>query len=276
MKNTWNPIRRNRNIGTVKSGRSADNSLVVPERWADYKIFWERLTNPVINQFNFANQKITLLVEPPREGSIHASTPQDVRRVLSLLPDEHLKEIEIVVFRQPSRKEEILKPVWGRFVYYADLGRFSGPGIYLESMATGTVLNWGNKITPFQRRELETLQSEGHEITKVRRGYDIHTSPHAVRNTQLFRTLPHEIGHAVDYLNNSLMPSIEAPTETESDYIDAAFRSKPSLDKEEFANRYAREFYERHSSSGHIPFDPIVVDEELLKMNLNPSWFKVK
>jgi len=39
-----------------------------------------------------------------------------------------------------------------------------------------------------------------------------------VRNTQLLRTLLREIGYSVDYLENSLNPSVESNSEAESDY----------------------------------------------------------
>lgn len=274
MKNNRNPVRRNRNIGTAKSGQSNNNALVIPERWADYKIFWERLDNPVINEIKFGDHIITLLVEPTREGYVHACTPQDVTKVLSLLPTKHLAEIELVVFRQPNKKEEILNPAWGRFVYYADLGRYKGPGIYLEALEKDAVVKWGRSITPFRQKELDLLQSDGHIIKKVKRGYEIHTSPQSVRNTQLFRTVPHEIGHAVDYLVNCLNPSINAPTDEESKYISDVFDAKTSIDKEEYANRYAREFYELHSSTGVLPFDQIFDDSKMLDMGLALSWFR--
>jgi len=274
MKNsTWNPVRRNRNIGTAKSGYSNDNKFVVPEKWADYRVFWERLENPVACPLSIKGHNVTLLVEPTRPGYIHACTPNDIERVLSLIDIEHLEEIDLVVLRQPKKKEELLHPVWGRFIYYADIGKYSGPGVYIEAVATNTTIRWGNKLSPFQKKELEALESDGHRIERVKRGYDVQTTPETVRNTQLFRTLPHEIGHAVDYLTNSLNPSIETDSEHESEYISEVYRSKPTRDKEEFANRYAREFYEKHSSDENLPFDREYVKENIIGLGLCESWF---
>ena len=269
----WNPTKRNRNIGTKKSGYSQNNKLVVPERWVDFKVFWERLTDPVICPLEIKGHNITMLIEPPKAGWVHASTPQDIVRVLELVMQEHLEEIEIIVLRQPKKKEEILKPAWGRFVYYADLGKYSGPGIYLEAVEIGKVIKWSNKLTPFEKKELESLNSDGHRIERVKRGYDIYTTPETIRNTQLFRTLPHEIGHAVDHLTNSLNPSIAAPTESDSEYISNVYNSKPSIDKEEYANRYAKEFYQKCLNQGSLPFEKIFDKEKLVKMGLNPEWF---
>jgi hypothetical protein len=272
-KSTWNPVRRNRNIGTVKSGYSSDNKFVVPEKWADYRVFWERLENPVACPLSVQGHDITLLVEPTRPGYFHACTPGDIERLLSLIDVEHLEEVDLVVFRQPKKKEEILHPVWGRFIYYADIGKYSGSGVYIEAVATNSTIKWGNKLSPFQRKELEALEIDGHRIERVKRGYDIHTTPDTVRNTQLFRTLPHEIGHAVDYLTHSLNPSIETDSENESEYISEVYRSKPTRDKEEFANRYAREFYEKYSSDGKLPFDRIYTKESIIGLGLCEPWF---
>ncbi len=272
----WNPTRRNRNIGTEKSGHSQNNRLVVPDRWADYRIYWERLISPVFHPFSVKGHELTLAVEPPKEGYIHASTPQDVVRVLELIDQEHLEEIDLIVFRQPKKKEEILKPVWGRFVYYADLGRYSGPAIYLEAVRVGGAIKWGNKLDPYQAKELDALEVDGHMIRKEKRGYEIITTPSSVRSTQLYRTLPHEIGHAVDYLYNSFELSMAAKTEAEGEYISEVFRSKPSLDKEEFAHRYAREFFEKWSAKGLLPFDQEHHERDLASMGFDPKWFYVE
>ena len=133
------------------------------------------------------------------------------------------------------------------------------------------VLKWGKKLTPFYEKELRALEADGHEIERVKRGYDVKTTPISVRNTHLFRTLSHEIGHAVDYLEYSISPSIDAATEAESEYIKNTFKSKPTIDKEEYANRYAKKFYDRNSDV--LPFDRIFDKQELEKMGLNPEWF---
>jgi len=273
MKNSaWNPTRRNKNIGTKKSGHSNNNKMVIPERWCDYRIYWERLVEPVIYPCVINGHEITFLIEPTKSGYIHACTPADIKEILKLIEQEHLEEIDLIVLRQPKRKEEILKPVWGRFVYYADLGKYSGPGIYLEAVEIGKVIKWGNKLNPYEIKELSSLENDGHEIKRVKRGYDIHTTPASVRNTQLFRTLPHEVGHAVDYLYNSLKLSNEADSDAGSDYITELYNSKPSLDKEEYAHRYAREFYEKYKSI--LPFDHIYNETTLNNLNLKREWFQ--
>jgi len=255
MKNsTWNPIRRNKNIGTKKSGLSKNNKLVIPKYWDDYYLFWEHIINPVIIPIKINNHKMILFIEPTKQGYVHASTPQDIIRVLHLVKQEHLEEIELIVLRQPKKKEEILKPVWGRFVYYASLGKYAGSAIYLESMSINELIKYSNKLTPFDKKELDLLEKERHRIKKVKKGYHIYTTPEAVRNTQLFRTLPHEIGHAVDYITTK-------------------YHSKPTRDKEEYANRYAREFYLKWAIRKRLPFERLYNEKDLENMELNPEWF---
>lgn len=271
--NTRNPTRRNRNIGTKKSGYSSDNKFVVPEKWADFRIFWERLENPIACPLNIKGHQLTLLVEPTRSGYLHACTPADIIKILELIKQKHVEEIEVVVLRQPKKKEEILHPVWGRFVYYADLGKYSGAGVYIESVATNKIIKWGKSLSPFYQNELNALKKDGHRIENEKRGYSINTNLESVRNTQLFRTLPHEIGHAVDYLNNSVLPSENASSEGESNYMSNVFSSKPSRDKEEYANRYAREFLEKHNAKGVLPFERIYEKKEIIELGLNENWF---
>ncbi len=193
--------------------------------------------------------------------------------VLEYVSKHDLKEISLIVLRQPKRKEEIIKPAWGRYVYYADIGKYSGPGIYLEAHAVNSVIKRPLSLTPDQKKELLRLEEDGHSITRGKRYYYIQTNPETVRNTQLYRTLPHEIGHAADYLINSLEPSVNADSDTESDYISMVYDSKPSRDKEAFAHRYADNFRNKLKDAGAIPFSRILNYENLLKMGLSPDWF---
>lgn len=272
-KHTWKPTQRNRNIGTAKQGLSQNNKFSIPDRWSHYGVYWEHLENPVLWPFEVNGHSMKMLIEPVRPGYLHSVTPHDIRQLLSLIEKQHLEEIELIVLRQPKKKEEIMQPVWGRFIYYAYLEKFSGPSIYLEAVKSGQVIKWSKKQDPFYMKELDALGKDGHVIKAAKRNFEISTSPDAVRNTQLFRSLPHEIGHAMDYLNNSIIPSAEAGSEEESDYIYESFKAKPFKDKEEYANRYAREFYEKWQRQGFLPFDRVVNEKELLEIGVELSWF---
>ncbi len=271
----WNPIRRNKKIGTKKHGYSQNNKLVIPEQSQDSHIYWERLIDPVACPLEIQGHQITLLVEPTKQGYVYTCTPSDIIRVLELIDREHLEVIELVILRQPTKKQEILQPVWGRFTSNADINyKYSGVSIILEAVPIGLILKWTDKLDSYGRKELLSLEKDGHKIEKVKRGYDIITTPESLRNTQLFRTLPHEIGHAVDYLENSLKPSLAAKTDEESASIKRLYRSKPYLDKEEYAHRYARELYHKYSAQGLLPFERLYDENYLNSLRLDPKWFK--
>lgn len=273
--NGWDPTKRNKNIGTKKSGRSQNNELVVPGRSHDRLAYWEHLIDPVECPLEIKGHQITLLVEPTKKGYVHACTPNDIVRVLELIEKEHLEAIELVIFRQPTKKQEILQPVWGRFISDADINnKYSGAIVVIEAAVIGLILRWTNRLDSYGRKELLSLERDGHQIRQVKRGYDVISTPQSVRNTQLFRTLPHEIGHAVDHLKNCLNPSREASTNAESAYIRSLYHSKPSLDKEEYAHRYAREFYEYFSAQGLLPFKGLYNEEHLNALELDKKWFK--
>ncbi|MDJ0797430.1 MAG: hypothetical protein QNJ51_11470 [Calothrix sp. MO_167.B12] len=47
-------------------------------------------------------------------------------------------------------------------------------------------------------KELERLREDGHRTATDKRHYLISSTLDSIRNTQLYRTLHHEIGHYVD------------------------------------------------------------------------------
>ncbi len=114
------PTRRNRNQGTRKRGHSQDNRLVVPQSWHDDRVFWEKLRRPVVLNRRVHNLLLRFVVEPPQPGFVYAATPNDIATVFAWLPREDLDGLELVVLRQSTRKQRILRPVWGRFMYFAE------------------------------------------------------------------------------------------------------------------------------------------------------------
>lgn len=260
----WNARRRNRNIGTAKSGHGQNNRMQISEgcKGGRYPLFYEDLENPVALSRTVGDRDITFLVEPVQSGFLHACTPDDIAQVLRLLPPEHTNGIDLVVLRQPKRKEYLLEPVWGRLQYWSELRQYSGVAIHLEAQQVDWVRRWRKSLCPDDVQELERLAQDGHQVISERRHYAIHTSLETIRATQLYRTLPHEVGHRVDYLNFE---------ETAEDAL--LYWSKPTKDKEAFAHRYATEFWKRERAAGHIPFDRILNEEELIAEGLAVSWF---
>jgi len=49
---------------------------------------------------------------------------------------------------------------------------------------------------------------------------------------------------------------------------------RSTLEKEEFANRYAKAFYEKHFHLGNIPFERVLNEDFLEKHNLDIRCFQ--
>jgi hypothetical protein len=258
----WDARRRNRNLGTVKSGQGQNNRLCISESWADGRLFHEKLNNPVVISRTVGKHEIKIIVEPVQSGFLHACTPDDVVLALSLLPLEHTDLIDLVVLRQPKRKERILNRVWGRLQYWSEIHRYTGVAIHLEAQPVGAVLRWRKSLSLDDTQELARLEQDGHRLVSERRYYAVHTTLESNRNTQLYRTLPHEVGHYVDYVQS-----------LKGDADDDLYWHKPTQDKEAFAHRYAADFCQRAKTAGHIPFDRIVDQEMLVAEGLSLAWF---
>lgn len=173
--------------------------------------------------------------------------------------------------RQPKRKEKLLSPVWGRLVYWSSTNDYSGAAIYLEAQEVNCLLKWSKSLTPEYAKELKRLENDGHLITSDRRYYTIKHTIEAIRNTQLYRTLPHEIGHYVDYVQ-----TVEQPSGDNFDLwnsLNKLYANKPQHDKEAFAHRYADRFRALHIRNGRLPFARIIDENQMISMGLMPEWF---
>ena len=267
----YNPTRRNRNIGTKSAGYGQDNKLVIPWAWADNRIFYERLVDPVVVEIQVGSISKHVIIEPTIKGFIHACTVDDIQRLLELIPAEHINDITAFVLRQPKRKEQILSSVWGRLIYSSDLCGFSGPTVYLEAQNFEQPLKWSKSLTPEGAKELERLREDGHVVVTDKRQHIINCTLDTIRNTQLYRTLPHEIGHYVDYLTK-----VEEPSKDNFDLwsvLNDKYHSRPSQERESFAHRYADEFRKQQIARGTIPFERMFDDEKMRAVGLDPGWF---
>ncbi|MEN7342991.1 MAG: hypothetical protein AAAFM81_08600 [Pseudomonadota bacterium] len=263
--------RRNRNIGTAASGHGQDNRHVVSERWVDWDWtpFWQDLKAPRIVERDIHGTRVSFIVEPPRDDCRYACTVDDVCHVLKLLPKHHTRYIALVIMRQPTRRQEILRPVWGRLGYWSQICGCEGPGIYLEARSAPEVQHWSSRLAPDDQRELARLEEDGHTIERVKRGYQIRCTYASIRNTLLYRTVPHEVGHYVDYLTFKTPDGIAHASSEFWDLYDA----KPGKDKENFAHRYADEFRALMKSAGNFPFRQLRDPSSIKLSGLEPEWF---
>lgn len=262
----WNPTRRNRNIGTAKSGHGLDNSLVIPSPRYESWVFWQNLRDPVTVEID----GLTILVEPCLPGFVHAVTVEDVVRMLALLPPGDVAPLRIVVLRQPTKKQRILSAVWGRLAYYAEFGPVSGPAIILDAQRPNGCIERPRSLSPDDAEEIDRLVADGHVVTRDKR-WRIQTSPASTRATQIFRTLPHEVGHQVHYDREVTIPARD-DCDAEIALRDQYF-SKPEREKEDFAHRYAREIVARLSAEHRVPFPRIEDEASMRRLGLDPKWF---
>jgi hypothetical protein len=257
MRPGWNPTRRNRNVGTKAHGHGEDNRLVIPESRHDDKWFPERLGTPVAIRRRVGEHEMRFLVEPPRPGWFYPCTVDDACRVLAALPAPDLATFDMVVMRQSTRKQRALNPAWGLAIFSFDVFGHDGTAIVIEAQNLEP-LAWEFSLTPERARELDRLRGDGHDVRRGRRRFEIQVSPKSLRNTVLYRTLLHEVGHHVDRRRHST---------TQWDAI-------PSTQKEDFAHRHASSALGRLRSLGVVPFAPLFDIDDLQRCGLKPEWFK--
>jgi hypothetical protein len=268
-----NPTRRNRNIGTEKQGYGQNNRMVIPESWQDSRDYREKLKDPVVIRRTLHGRLLTFMVEPPRADCFHPCTVDDVMKVLSCLPAEDTDGIEVFLMRQPTRKQQKLCPVWGRFLYYAEpTPKINGSTICLEAQEHLSILKWNRSLDIEDQVELERLAQDGHHLEYGTRNVTIQCSPESQRNTLLYRTVIHELGHYVDWITTVNGPSEPAYAQSQEER-ERDFQGQNHTIKESFANRYADHHRERLRKEKRIPFPPIFNREQMLKDRLDPNWF---
>ncbi len=266
--NGTNPTRRSRNIGTAKQGHGQNNRMGIPESLYG-PAFFEKLEDVV--QVTLGGFRI--LVEATRENSVHACTVEDLIAVLKLIPPADLGELNLIVLRQPKRKEEIMNPAWGRLIYAFGFEHKLQPAIILEAVDLTGSITRNKKMSVAGQDEFTRLQQDGHQFSSDKRAYIAPNQLEAVRNTQLFRTLFHEIGHYVEYQQKVFYRS-EEPDADEAFYArrDVYFQI-PKQEKERFAHSYADRIARDLQDQGKIPFPRLLNDAFLLEHGLSKADF---
>lgn len=254
MRKTWNPNRRNRNIGTSKAGRGSNNKFVIPDRFKDFKIFWERIDDYKVEVREIGGREVRLIIEECKSNYIHSCTVNDITYLLSFLPEEDWAGVNLFILRQPKRKEVILSSIWGRLGYNVDIGTYKGPVIILESQDINKPLIWSKSLDPETAIELERLVQDGHQVSQDKRKYIIAMTMESVRATQLYRTLLHEIGHWVQWNTLVLKPFKEG---MELEVLEDEYFRIPGSEKEAFAHRYADKLRNKLIEDKIIPFNRI-------------------
>lgn len=241
-------------------GHGRDGEHRVPRHWRDTVVDWARSGDAESTVRRIGARALRFRVEPTREGSMHACTVDDVAHVLRSLPSGDLVseplalDIEGVVFRQQTRKEEALGGAWGRLGYFCSVGTDSfgrdsfGTVVQLTATEIPFVQTWPRSLGPDDQRELARLAHFADDVSAEPRGTRLTFELTGVRRVQLMYTLIHEVGHYVDYATK-LGPPVEEherlrPGDEEGlwalmDRLDAHYFARPHREREQFAERYA-------------------------------------
>lgn len=234
--------------------------MVVPDVDRGRRKYWEVLKNARQLVRRIHGREVRFFVEPARPGWTHPCTVDDLVRVLGAIPADDLGDIGAIVLRQPTRKQAILRPVWGRLAHFAEIGAYSGPAIILDSQED-VAIRWGRSLDPDDAAELGRLRSDGHAIEETKRGFVVRPTLDSCRATVLYRTLLHEIGHRVDRRDYSERGQ------------DDAYDQRPAREREAFAHRYAERVATGLRARRVIPFARIIDRLSVTRDNLDPNWF---
>jgi hypothetical protein len=256
MKAGHNATRRNRNIGTSKSGHGQNNRLAISICDPDAVYHYESLKSYRAIRRHIHHKPLTFVVEKTRADSYHACTVDDIAHLLQYIAPNDLEGIELIVLRQPKRKEEILNPLWGRVGFYVEIGKHRGRAIFIEAINLTKPMRWSKSLIPDFEIELERLRKDGHDIVTTKRHHIVSSTLESVRATQLYQTLLHELGHHIDYSRNP-----------------DAFDRKIPHEKEAFAHRYADKVREELAKQKVIPFERILDSKSMETDGLRMSDF---
>ncbi|MFZ6653915.1 hypothetical protein [Undibacterium sp. TJN19] len=254
MRHAWNPTRRNKHIGTGAQGHGNDNRLVIPEAWGD--IYYEKLDSHKLIVRHIGLREIRFFIEPARPGFFYPCSIDDISTVLTHCPEDALSSFDFIVLRQATRKQRILRPVWGRAIFSFDIRRLRGAAIVIEAQNLDSYV-WPTSLSTERRRELTRLQQDGHAIHRSDRHYRIAPNAQSLRNTILYRTLLHEIGHHVDRQRCS----------------DEEWDGKTTATKEDYAHRFAADLYASLVKQGIVPFAPFFDEARMEQDGIRREWF---
>lgn len=269
MKSGYNPVRRNRNIGTAKQGHGRMNAMTIPLVCNAERIWWENLGPHTVMGRRVGSHEITFLIEHTREDCVHACTVDDICHILSFVPASDLESLDTVVMRQSTRKQALVNPAWGRLAYSAEFGQpghkatHTGPALFLEATNPTRVWKWSRKLCPEDSLELERLRNDGHRVEDTGKRFVFQSSLESVRATQLYRTLLHEVGHWVDWLEKVVRPA--GGDLGIYDALSERYFARPDQERELFAHQYANILRKRLTTEGRIPFQRISADESMFR-----------
>ncbi|MBI3474232.1 MAG: hypothetical protein HY010_00735 [Acidobacteria bacterium] len=153
---------------------------------------------------------------------------------------------------------------------------YSGPAIVIEAVNPAESLKLGKSLSPDDTAELERLKLDGHKLRSGDRNHTLDPTLESCRATQLYRTVLHEIGHWVDFLEKVERPSTRADGNLENDAYAGLlnrYHSRPDAEKEHFAHRYAERLRKHLIAIGAIPFERVLDHDQSTRDGLSLREF---
>lgn len=221
--------------------------------------YFERMNASLRRDFHIDDQDVIVLYEEPHAGYTYGCSPDDVMFILEHVARLLPKLPEFVVFRQPTRKQKQQRPVWGRCVYWAEIGDVEGEAIFLDAQEIGSIIRYSKKMSIEDRDEFERLKDEGHEFVEDRRYFETRLTEETIRSTLLYRTFLHELGHLRDFYKRVLLEDTALDPDTDVAY-DLYF-SRPASEREVFAHQFSELVADYLRSEDIIPFSPRAFDD---------------
>ena len=245
----WNPTRRNRHAGTGAHGHGDDNRLVIPAGTRGQLDFTERLPGAVRVTRHVGLRDLVFWVQPPALGCFHPCTVDDIAQLLNGLPADDRNALGMVVLRQPTRKQRVLRPVWGRAVFaFRPPQGADAPAVVLDAQ-TLAPLRWPKSLVVEDAQELDRLRADGHSVQPdpaVDAGHPAAT---------------HGAARAGPFAG-SAAPQC------------GQLACKLAREREDTAHRHAAQAWARLIEHGRAPFPPIVDEAQMHSEGLNPAWFR--
>lgn len=214
-----NPVKRNRNIGTKKAGCKRQSEFRLPDQ--NYQPFYENIKIQSCCRRTINGKDYHFVIEKLKSGYTYTCSVDEICEVLSHCPAGDLDGLSLIILRQPKKKEEIFSCCWGRIQYFFEYNGKVQPAIIIEAInLSKDIVHKKSALSSFHKKELQLLPTEGHELIEGKRTITIKTSFQSAKNTQLYRTLLHEVGHYVFYKSDNYVDTYE--------------------EKELYANNYAK------------------------------------
>ena len=229
----------------------------------------------VVTERMVDGRSLTFIVEPVSDGNVHPCTPDDVVRVLEVLPAQAVAgpyPLRGIVMRQAPAKESILAGAWGRFCPHVELGPFTGAAIFLEAYKPYKFMEWPAKLSLEGQAEVRRMDALLERDPGKAKGHRYKFGFAGLRRWVLYHTLIHEVGHWMDYRRLVVWPSERGEIDV-SEGIDA-YWARPRAERESFAHRFSDEWRDElaHRDRG-IPFAQQLEPSRLRDEGLDPAWF---